>query len=172
MAKNIDPEIRARIDSFVEELSALVRKAAVTSVEEVLGPGSGPRGPRRGPGRPRGSSSRKASGGRLRRSSEELEAMSGTILNHVRANPGHRLEEISRTLSIPSKELKRPVATLLEAGKLRTKGQKRGTKYFAGAGKTKGTTKKATKKRKKARRSTGKKTRAKRNTTTKKAAAA
>jgi hypothetical protein len=34
-------------------------------------------------------------------------------------------------MGIPSAELKRPVAKLLEAKAVKTKGQKRGTKYFA-----------------------------------------
>jgi hypothetical protein len=63
-----------------------------------------------------------------------IEALAGKVLAHVKANAGHRLEQISAGLKIASKELKRPVATLLETKKLRTEGQKRGTKYFAGVG--------------------------------------
>lgn len=41
------------------------------------------------------------------------------------------LEEIGRTIKTDTAELKRPVAMLLAAKKLRTTGAKRGTNYFA-----------------------------------------
>jgi hypothetical protein len=68
--------------------------------------------------------------------------MGQTVLAHVRSNPGQRLEEIGRALWGPTKGLKRPVSNLMEGGALRTEGQKRGTKYFAGRGG--GTKRKAT----------------------------
>jgi len=51
---------------------------------------------------------------------------------HVKANAGHRLEEIGRALKTDTAILKRPIANLLAAKKLRTEGKKRGTMYFAG----------------------------------------
>jgi hypothetical protein len=50
----------------------------------------------------------------------------------VKANAGHRLEQIGAALKTDTAILKRPIANLLAAKKLRTEGQKRGTKYFAG----------------------------------------
>ena len=38
---------------------------------------------------------------------------------------------MSKALSIPSKDLKRPVADMMDAKMLRKTGAKRGTKYFA-----------------------------------------
>ena len=55
-------------------------------------------------------------GGRVRRSPEELENLSGAFLAHVTANPGTRLEEVGRGMGIDTKDLKRPVQVLLEAG--------------------------------------------------------
>jgi hypothetical protein len=40
------------------------------------------------------------------------------------------LEEIGRGLRTDTGVLKKPIAVLLAAKKLKTKGQKRGTKYF------------------------------------------
>jgi len=93
-----------------------------------------PKGSGRKPGRPKGSG---GSGKRIRRSSDQIEALAARILAHVRSNQGQRLEEISRSLKLPSQELKRPVATLMDEKRLRTKGQKRGTQYFTGAGRKK-----------------------------------
>lgn len=75
-------------------------------------------------------------GGRVRRSSEDLEKLSGSFLAYVKAHPGQRLEEIGAGMGTATSELKRPVQLLLEAGSLSTQGQRRGTKYFAGARKS------------------------------------
>mgnify|MGYP001329832984 CR=1 FL=1 len=68
----------------------------------------------------------------MRRSSADLEATAGKVLAYVRSNAGQRLEEIGKGLRTATAGLKRPIQGLLAAGKLRTEGQKRGTRYFAG----------------------------------------
>jgi hypothetical protein len=93
-------------------------------------------------------------------------ALAGTVLAHVRSNPGQRLEEMGRELSMDTKELKRPIANLMEAGSLRTEGQKRGTRYYAGGGSRKATKKKTAKGKTKRK---AKKTGARRKTTRKSA---
>jgi hypothetical protein len=145
MATNntLDQDIQSRIESFLAELSGLVKRSALEAVNEALGEGAAPvrRGPgrprgstkaRRGPGRPRKAASKVARAGkRIRRSAEDLELIAARVLTHVKSNAGHRLEEIAAALKLHTGVLKRPVAKLLEAKKLRTEGQKRGTKYFA-----------------------------------------
>jgi hypothetical protein len=141
--------IRTRIDAFLSELSGFVRRAALESVEEVLGDGTAPTR-RRGPGRPKGSGRRRPgrprkagrrarravarAGKRTRRSAADLEKIADRVLAHVRSNPGQRLEQIGKALEVETAVLKRPVANLLARKKLRTKGQRRGTMYFAGGG--------------------------------------
>jgi hypothetical protein len=123
-----DREIRTRIDSFLSELSALVKRAALESVNEALGGGAPAR---RGPGRPKGSGgARPRSGGRIRRTADDLAKIGARVLAQVRSNQGQRLEEIGRALRTDTGVLKKPIAVLLAAKKLETKGQKRGTKYF------------------------------------------
>ena len=84
---------------------------------------------KRGPGRPKGS---KSTGRRVRRSSADVEEVAEQVLGYVRAYPGQRLEEIGRGLGTDTAGLKLPVKELVASGRLRTEGQKRGTKYFAG----------------------------------------
>ena len=137
--------LRALVDQFVSDLSVLVHQQALDTVRAALGGGPAPK--RRGPGRPRGSGKRgpgrppkarrgtrrpRKAGRRARRSSADLEATSAKVLAYVRSNAGQRLEEIGRGLRRPTAGLKRPIQVLVAAGKLRTEGQKRGTKYFAG----------------------------------------
>jgi hypothetical protein len=131
-----DHAIRTRIDSFLAELSQLVKQQALEAVHEALGDGAAPRR-RRGPGRPRGSGRRgpgrpprAAKGKRVRRSAEDLAKIGARVLTHVRSKKGQRLEEIGRALKTDTAILKKPVADLLKAKKLRTTGAKRGTRYF------------------------------------------
>lgn len=136
----IDTAIRTQIDQFLTSISHLVRQAAVEAVKDALG-GTGPSvatPARRGPGRPRkAAAAPKAAkpGKRARRSAEDVEQVAGQVLAYVQGNPGQRLEEIGRGLKVDTAGLKKPIQTLIATGRLRTEGQKRGTKYLPGSGK-------------------------------------
>ena len=126
---NLHTEIRSKVDSFVSEISDMLRTAALGSVSMALGVEELPRQrtARRGPGRPPAA---KVGGPRGKRSSQDVEALGQKVLSHVRSNPGQRLEEIGRALKRDTSGLKLPVSKLMAAKKLKTTGQKRGTKYF------------------------------------------
>jgi hypothetical protein len=135
----LDAEIRSKIDTFLDELSGLVKQAALDSVHAALGGEGTPA--RRSPGRPRmkvklGRPAKSAMKGG-KRSTEEVGAMGEKIAAFVRSNPGSRLEAIAAGLGTDSKDLKLPVIRLLGSKTLTKKGQKRGTMYFAGKGKAK-----------------------------------
>ena len=146
MANPSNVRLTQLVDEFVSQLTVLIHQSALETVREALGEAPAKR---RGPGRPRkaakrrgrprkatkqAATRRKAGATRGRRSAEQVAAMGKTVLAHVRSNPGQRLEEIGRALGVPTKGLKRPIANMLAAKQLRTEGQKRGTKYFAGRG--------------------------------------
>jgi hypothetical protein len=136
----LDQDIQNRIQSFLAELSSLVRRSAMEAVQEALaGDGAAPR--RRGPGRPRGTGKRgpgrprqagrpARAGKRAKRSSEAVEAMAARVLAQIRSKQGQRLEEIGRAMKMPTKGLKLPIQKLLSSKKVKTKGAKRGTRYF------------------------------------------
>jgi len=174
---HLDSEIRALIDQFTSKFRELLGKATLGSVQMALEAGVGtPVAPvRRGPGRPKGSgkakrgrpagsgqaspeTARPGSGRRVRRSAADVEEVAEQVLGYVRAHPGSRLEEIGRGLGTDTAGLKGPVKELLATGRVRTEGQKRGTKYFGdGGGGKKASKAKAGKKAKKAsRRKAGK----------------
>jgi hypothetical protein len=160
MPKQQDPQLRKLVDQFVADLTERVHEEALETVRGALGRAPAPKrsgskkkarkARKAGPGRPRKAAARQ--GGR--RSAEDVAAVGGTVLAHVRANPGQRLEEIGRDLGVATKELKRPISNLMEAKALRTEGQKRGTRYFAGGGRGK-KRKAASKKRGKAKSKAG-----------------
>jgi hypothetical protein len=137
---NLDQDIQSRIQSFLAELSQLVKMAALGSVHAALGGELEP-SMRRGPGRPRGSGKRgpgrprKAgrparASKRAKRSSEAVEAMAARVLAQIRSKQGQRLEEIGKAMKLPTKGLKLPIQKLLASKKVKTKGRKRGTQYF------------------------------------------
>jgi hypothetical protein len=136
---SLDQEIQSRISAFLDELSGLVKRQALEAVHEALGGADD--GARRGPGRPRKVSMRPGRrpnamakpavrGKRIRRSPEDLVKIQANVLAQVKAKAGQRLEEIGKALKTDTSVLKRPVAMLLAAKKLKTTGAKRGTKYF------------------------------------------
>lgn len=129
---NFDKLIREKIESFVLELSSLVREAAVHSVTEAFGvPGAvstGRRG-RRGPGRPPSGSSR-AKG--EKRDPAVLEKLTEELASAIKAKPGLRIEQIAKTLGTSTKELALPAKKLIAAKKIKTRGERRATKYFPG----------------------------------------
>jgi len=130
-------KIESNVQAFVTELAALVRAAALDSVQAALGGSPA----RRGTGRPKGSGRKPAAAGKpkrrakgARRSSENVDATAAKFLAFVKANDGKRLEEISKGLGIDTADLKLPAKNLLAAKAVRTTGQKRGTKYHVGGG--------------------------------------
>lgn len=171
MAKSIEQELREQVDAFVVDITAIVRQTTLETVYEALGArdrGSAARAPgtRRGP-RSGATATRKKKAGRKaaktgarkssgRRTSEDIEQIADELLAHVRAHPGQRLEEISAEIGMPTAELKRPVLLLAGKGRIRTKGQKRGTRYFAARGGAAGKTARK-KKKKTSRAKTGRK---------------
>jgi len=135
MAKNsVNDRIRSRVEAFAEELGALIRDSAMETVREALGGGSAPRRGGRG-GRDTSSSAPVRGGGRRekgqKRDPNEIERLTGRLLDYVKSNAGQRIEQIAAGMGTVTKELNLPVKKLLAQKSLKTKGQKRATQYFA-----------------------------------------
>jgi hypothetical protein len=123
---NSDARIRALIDSFVHDLSGLVRESAVDAVREALHRG----GATKSNGRATAGPVRARAPG-AKRTPEELEQMTSALLAYVQKNPGQRIEEIASGMGVGSKELTLPAKKLIAGKKLKTRGQKRATRYSA-----------------------------------------
>jgi len=127
---NFDRQIRKTIEAFVEELSALVRAAAVQSVTEAFGAGGGGGGAKRGRGAPLISLPSKGRSKGQKRAPEALAEISDRLLAAVKSGPGQRMEEIAKGLGTSTKELTLPARKLLAEKKIKTKGERRATKYY------------------------------------------
>lgn len=161
--QSIEDQIQEKVQSFAEELSGLVRAAALEAVEQVLGgyvTHAAAGKPRPARARAKQASARAGgSGKRVRRTAAALESDMAGLQAYISAHPGQRLEEIAVGMKVDSKGLKRPITLLLQAKQLRKEGQRRGTRYFSAGrgGPAKKAASKATRKKKVARKAAAKK---------------
>jgi hypothetical protein len=135
----MSPRIQSLIENFVDELTKAIQQegaaafAAAISGEQgiVAMPRAAARGPRAGASR-QPSAAVKAPARRkgAKRTPEELETLTKTLLAAIKKTPGQRIEEIGKAIGIATKELALPVAKLFEAKAIKTTGQRRATKYF------------------------------------------
>ena len=148
------PSIESIVQTFANDLSLLMRRAALEEVHAKLQSAFGGGGEvptpfvkRRGPGRPRKVASpaatpsatvavpqmKRKKGGK--RTAADLGQMSEALLAHVKANPGARGEQIAAALGTDVKTMRLPMQKLIAGKKIKVKGQKRGTQYFAAGAK-------------------------------------
>jgi hypothetical protein len=133
----IDSALRARIDTFTTEITALVRASALEAVHGALGATLATAPAKRGPGRPPKAAAQTAApapkrrGRPAKRTPEDVAKMGESVVAHVAKNPGQSVEQIGKALGAKTKELALPIIRMIEAKKLRTTGQRRGTRYFA-----------------------------------------
>ncbi len=125
------------MEQFAAELAELIRESAMETVSVALAgarPSPG-RGGRRGAapllvtraGRGRAASREKGA----KRPPDEIERLTGKLLDYVKGNPGQRIEQIADGMGTSTKELNLPAKKLIAGKQLKTKGQKRATQYFA-----------------------------------------
>ncbi len=131
---DISNQVRSLIETFIADIAALVRQDTLRQISEALG-SVGTIAVKRGPGRPRKTEKPVAKKVVLKkgekRTSDALQDTALSVLNIITSNPGQGVEQISKGLGVSSGELKLPIKKLLAEGLVKTKGQRRGTKYFA-----------------------------------------
>jgi len=66
-----------------------------------------------------------------KRSPKELEMLESRLLRYVKIHPGQGIEQIAKGMTISTKELNLPMRKLVADGAIKTKGEKRATKYTA-----------------------------------------
>jgi len=142
-----DSRIRELTDEFVSQLSVVIHEAALEAVHGALKGVGGLSAPTRR----RKKATRKAANGRrkkrTRRTDADYRALGDQILAFIKANPGCGAGEVADAVGSTTTAIRPVTAELIAAKQLRTTGQKRGTKYFAGSGGGGGRRKKAGKKK-------------------------
>jgi len=126
----VESTIRSRVEAFASELVTLIRAEAVEMLESALGAGKTARMalPGRAPAARRAALHPKGQ----KRDPNVLAALVEKLAQFVSKNPGQRIEQISKALGVPTKDLVLPVKKLILEKRIKTKGQKRATTYFPG----------------------------------------
>jgi hypothetical protein len=134
MPTNVEAEIRARLEQFAANLTALIQQSAMSSVEDAFAGGGAPA--RRGRRAVAAVAAPRAARGRKgqKRDPKLLEALTEKLGGFIAKNQGLRIEQIGEALGVVTKDLALPVKKLIAAKRVSTKGQKRATTYFAGGG--------------------------------------
>lgn len=127
----MSPRIQAIVSKFVEDLTAAIQEEGAAAFKAAI---AGDDGPipipyRRGkPGPKPKAPSKRAKG--AKRTAEEIEALTKSLLAAIKKKPGLRIEEIGKAMSVSTKDLALPVAKLFDAKSIKTTGTRRATKYF------------------------------------------
>jgi hypothetical protein len=155
MSQNqLEQMLSAAASAFVAEVLSVIKTANLGDLSETVGAVTGRKPAAGKPGK-----AQKAGGRLQRRTSEQLNESLDSVVSLLKSKPGIRAEEIQSELGFDRRELPRVLLLGLSAKKLKKTGERRATKYFAGAG---GGAKQATKKApKKTSRPRSKKTKAK-----------
>jgi hypothetical protein len=131
---DLDATIRRLVDNFVEELTGLVRQAAVdAAVSALKGTGGSVKVGGRRAAKRSGPKTR-AKGGR--RSPEEIKKTLGKVLRYIKENKGTRSETIRKELGLSATQTGDALLRLLDpkgpTGKvIAKKGSRRSTTYSA-----------------------------------------
>ena len=144
---DVENDLRGRVEAFVGELHALIRRQALLAVDEVLrADGGGSAFPSRtagrvtpvtrvnggshsaAPTRSRALPARRKAG--EKRTPQELQQVCDRVQSYIRSNAGQGVERIAKALATPTKELTLPIRKLLKDKKIGSKGQKRATRYY------------------------------------------
>ena len=122
---DIDERIRGMVQAFAGELAALIRESAFETVRAALGD-SGGRSRRGSAASSRRSDRTKGA----KRPPQEIAKLVGRLRDYVRAHPGQRIEQIAKGMGTSTRELNLPAKKLLSQKQIKTRGEKRATKYF------------------------------------------
>ena len=142
MNRDLESEIQVRIQAFAQEMSTLMRQAAMEAMEDALGGGTGTRRARATPAaKAKGTPGRKPKAGKKapaakkrrggKRTAAELLVLEEEFLKEVKKAGGRRVEEIGKAMGVSTKDLALPVKKLLSDKKIKTTGKRRATRYFA-----------------------------------------
>jgi hypothetical protein len=128
---DIDTQIQRHIESFVRELSALVREAAVESVQQALGGRAGAHHAvktsadaapaRRAPAGKRGGE----------RSPEQIAATVNAVLAFIKAHPKVKSEVVRKEMKLARPVVQDAIDRLKAAKKVTMKGTRRAAQYTA-----------------------------------------
>jgi hypothetical protein len=125
-----DARVQQAISGFVSDLEALIRQAALQTVEQALGGApSRARAVRKASRASAAPTKAKSRAKGAKRSAEDLEALKSKLHKYIAAHPGQRIEHIGKALGETTKELRLPAQKLVAEKAVKTKGNRRAMTY-------------------------------------------
>ncbi|MEZ4361415.1 MAG: hypothetical protein R3B48_14610 [Kofleriaceae bacterium] len=127
---DLNSQISKLVSEFVDNVTALARRAAVDTLTGALDDRGGRRRGGGGGALTIDLSKLERRGKGAKRSSTQLDRLQTRVMEFVSANPGMRIEQINKELGTSTRDLQLPIRKLIAAGSLKSKGEKRATTYF------------------------------------------
>jgi len=118
---NEQANLQKLVTNFVADLQAVFQRSVIAA---LTGAGNG-----NGKIKLNGLSGNGTRGNK--RSPEDLEHLSEAFVTYVAKHPGMRIEQINKEIGTTTKDLALPIRKLLAEKRIKAKGQKRSTTYFA-----------------------------------------
>lgn len=127
-----EKKIEQLVHDFVSKVTGLAREAAMATLTAHFGPGAEPAARQTTARAAKASSperTRRPKRG-AKRPAADISQLEGVLAKHIEAHPGQRVEQINKVLGTRTNDVRLPLAKLIEAGEVRTKGSRRATQYF------------------------------------------
>jgi hypothetical protein len=124
-----DARVQQAIHSFVSDLEAVIRRAALETVERALADAMPPA---RRASRTAAATSLEPRAKGAKRSAEDVEALKSKLQTYIASHPGQRIEQIGKALGETTKELRLPAQKLIAEKAVKTKGARRAMTYSPG----------------------------------------
>jgi hypothetical protein len=125
---NLDKQLDRLVNTFVSDLRELVasvtREEVAEAIRKAVGSGGG-RGGRKG------RAAVIVDSRRLKRSPKQMAGQAEKLYEHIKANPGQRMEQICDALGMGTNLLQPLARRLLAEKRIKAKGKARGTTYTA-----------------------------------------
>jgi len=125
------PNLQSLVEKFTDELALVMRRAALEEVHAKLSLAIGDVSSKRRstPGPRAARSGKRGRPGKF--TPEQMDKLGKSILGLLKKSPGARSEQLSAAMKMDAATLRIPLKVLIAAKKIKVKGQKRGTTYFA-----------------------------------------
>lgn len=135
----IEAQIQQVVDAFVSQVTRLAQQAAIETLTAHLSPDDKAAAPQRTRGtreqavRPvppaKTASPRRPKLG-AKRPKADIARLEEALAKHIEKNPGQSVEQINKALGTVTNHVRLPLAKLIDAGTVKTKGNRRATRYF------------------------------------------
>jgi hypothetical protein len=132
---NLQQNIEQQVSIFVNNVSDLVRQAAICALEQAMSvsvvPAEGARHRRRQPdGRGGARKQRAARKPAPARDSAEVSALTERLYEAIAAQPGKPMEVLAASVGCPARDLRVSIGHLVKRERVKKAGQRRATRYF------------------------------------------